>query len=70
MVDCVREMATTKSCKYGKYGLFEHLVFLSVVISYIKPLSPPQGQKVTGKLKLCSHSVIKLKEATQMCVIM
>ena len=28
MVDYVREMAMEKSCKYGKYGSFEHLLFL------------------------------------------
>ena len=28
MVDNVREMAVKKSCKYGEYGSFEHLLFL------------------------------------------
>ena len=28
MVDDVREMTVEKSCKYGEYGLFEHLLFL------------------------------------------
>ena len=33
IVDCVREMTSEKSFKYGKYGLFEHLLFLSVILS-------------------------------------
>ena len=28
VVDYVRQMTVKKSCKYGKYGLFEHLLFL------------------------------------------
>ena len=28
MVDYVREMTAKKSCKYGEYGSFEHLLFL------------------------------------------
>ena len=28
MVDYVREMAGKKSCKYGEYGSFEHLLLL------------------------------------------
>ena len=28
MVDFVREMSEKKSCGYGEYGLFEHLLFL------------------------------------------
>ena len=28
MVDCVSEIAVKRSCKYGKYGSFEHLRFL------------------------------------------
>ena len=31
MVDCVREMTVKKSCKYGEYGSFEHLLFLVVM---------------------------------------
>ena len=27
MVDYVRELALTKYCNFGKYGLFEHLLF-------------------------------------------
>ena len=30
MVDYVREVTAKKSCKYGKYGSFENLVFLFV----------------------------------------
>ena len=29
MVDYVMEMVAKKSCKYGEYGLCEHLLFLS-----------------------------------------
>ena len=29
MVDYVREMTVKKSSKYGLYGLFEHMLFLS-----------------------------------------
>ena len=32
MVDDVREMALKKSCKYGEYGSFEHLLFLFVML--------------------------------------
>ena len=28
MIDYVREMTVKKSCNFGKYGLFEHLLFL------------------------------------------
>ena len=28
MVDCVRKMTAKKSCKYGEYESFEHLLFL------------------------------------------
>ena len=28
MVDYVKEMSVKKSCKYGEYGLSEHLLFL------------------------------------------
>ena len=28
MVDYVREMTVKKSCKYGEYGSFEHLLIL------------------------------------------
>ena len=28
MVDCVRKMTVKKSCKYGEYGSFEHLLFM------------------------------------------
>ena len=28
MVEYVKEMTAKKSCKYGKYGSFEHLLFL------------------------------------------
>ena len=28
MVDHVRKMTVKKSCKYGEYGSFEHLLFL------------------------------------------
>ena len=28
MVDIVREMTSKKSCKFGEYGSFEHLLFL------------------------------------------
>ena len=28
-VDCVREMTVKKSSKYGKYGSFEHWLYLS-----------------------------------------
>ena len=28
MVDYVREMTVKKSCKYGQYGSFVHLLFL------------------------------------------
>ena len=28
MVDYVKKMTVKKSCKYGKYGLFEHLLSL------------------------------------------
>ena len=28
MVDFVRVITSKKSCMYGKYGLFEHLLFL------------------------------------------
>ena len=31
MVDFVREMTLKKSCKYGKYGSFEPLLFLLFV---------------------------------------
>ena len=31
VVDNVREMTEKKSCKYGEYGWFEHLLFLSLV---------------------------------------
>ena len=27
MVDCVTKITTKKSCKYGDYGSFEHLLF-------------------------------------------
>ena len=30
MLDYVRVMTVKKSCKCGKYGSFEHLLFLSV----------------------------------------
>ena len=30
MVEYVREMAVKKSCKYGEYGSFEHLLFLLI----------------------------------------
>ena len=30
MVDYVREMTVKKSCKYGEYGSFEHLIFVFV----------------------------------------
>ena len=33
MVDYVtREMTMKKSCKYGEYGLFEQLLFMSVLL--------------------------------------
>ena len=28
MVGCIWEMTVKKSCKYGEYGSFEHLLFL------------------------------------------
>ena len=28
MVDYVREVTVKKTCKYGEYGSFEHLLFL------------------------------------------
>ena len=31
MVDYVMEMTSMKSCKYGEYGLFEHLPFLFLI---------------------------------------
>ena len=30
MVDHVRKMTVKKSCKYGEYGSFQHLLFLLV----------------------------------------
>ena len=40
MVDCVKEMLTNKSYKYGKYGSFEHLLslFMLQVFSKMKAL--------------------------------
>ena len=38
MVDYVREMTVKKSCKYGRYGLFEHLLFLFAKVSYYRSL--------------------------------
>ena len=35
MVDYVREMTVKKSCKYGKYGMFEHLLFSFINMSDI-----------------------------------
>ena len=32
MVDYVREMTVKKSCKYGEYGSFEHLVLLLLLL--------------------------------------
>ena len=32
VVDYVREMTKRKSCKYGKYGSFEHLLFCSRLV--------------------------------------
>ena len=32
MVDCVWKMTVTKSCRYGKYRSFEHLLFLFCVL--------------------------------------
>ena len=32
MVDYVREIAVNMTCKYGEYGLFEHLLFLFSVV--------------------------------------
>ena len=32
MVDSVREITVKKSCKYGEYGSFKHLLFLCVVL--------------------------------------
>ena len=34
MVDYVRKMAAKKSCKYGEYGSFEHLLFLFIDTMY------------------------------------
>ena len=31
MVDYVREITAKESCKYGEYGLFEHLLFFCFV---------------------------------------
>ena len=33
MVDYEKEMTVKKSCKYGKYGSFEHLLFLFCCIN-------------------------------------
>ena len=30
IVDYVKKMTEKKSCEYGEYGLFEHLLFLFV----------------------------------------
>ena len=32
MFDYERELSAKESCKYGEYGLFEHLLFLSYVV--------------------------------------
>ena len=34
MVGYVREMIAKKSCKYGEYGLFEHMLFLLFYMKY------------------------------------
>ena len=31
MIDFITEMTGKKSCKYGEYGLFEHLLFLLLI---------------------------------------
>ena len=43
MVDCVRQMTVTKSCKYGEYGWFECLLFLFYVLHAILPLDNRTG---------------------------
>ena len=50
MVDFIREMTVKKSCKYGDYGSFEHLLFLFVVTVFDVLLLP-----LSVMLCVCSH---------------
>ena len=36
MVDDMKEMTANKSCKYGEFGLFEHLPFVLCLCSVAK----------------------------------
>ena len=35
MVDYVRKMTVKTSCNYGEYGLFEHLLFLGLLLVFL-----------------------------------
>ena len=48
MIDYVRKMTAKKSCKYGEYGPFEHLLFLFFNIS--------SNAKVIGRGKTLIHN--------------
>ena len=58
MVDYVREMTVKKSCEYGNYGSFEHLLFLFQFwlalssLTLVKLGSPPSlwvGKREVGE---------------------
>ena len=53
MVDYVREMTSKKSCKYSKYGSFDHVLFLFFyfplcAVNLAKLLGSTQQQLLAG----------------------
>ena len=50
VVEYVKEVTCKKSCKYGKYGSFEHLLFLFII--------DPEGHVEDGDLKYGSYGCL------------
>ena len=61
VVDCVREITSKKTCKYGDYGSFEHLLFLYFcvsghVVQFDVIICPVIGLAVQHNVIICSAS--------------